>query len=246
MSDWIPYLLAALLGYLIGSIQPARIVFGRLRPGTGPELIRTPTTDGEAELVSHAVGATNVMIAFGPRWGVLTMVLDATKAFLPVLAVLLLFPGESYHLVLATAVLVGHLWPIWYGFSGGGGNSSIMGMLLAISPVGLVVTHIGGMLVGKIVPTFAFLGGVALTIPWFAWRDGVFSPEAAFAVAITVVYVVGQLPEAAQMRRLKREGHELDVEHVMRLMKGSAATGRPGAEVAAERDRTRGRAENTE
>jgi hypothetical protein len=36
------------------------------------------------------------------------------------------------------------------------------------------------------------------------------------------------------IRRLKREGHELDVEHVMRLMKGSASTGKTGAELAAE------------
>jgi len=230
-----PYLLAALLGYLIGSVQPARIVFARMRPGTEPGRIRTPTLDGEAELVSHAIGATNVMIAFGPRWGVLTMALDAGKAFVPTLALLLLFPENYYHLACALAVLVGHIWPVWYRLSGGGGNSSIMGMLLAISPVGLVVTHVGGMLVGKIAPIFAFLGGVALTIPWFAWRDGIFSPEVAFAVAVTVLYVAGQVPEAREMQRLKREGHELDVEHVMKLMKGSAATGRTGTKLSAQR-----------
>jgi glycerol-3-phosphate acyltransferase PlsY len=234
VSDWVPYLLVALLGYLVGSIQPARIVFARMRPGTEPDRIRTPTTDGEAELVARAIGATNVMIAFGPRWGMLTMALDALKAFVPTLALLLAFPDESYHLVCAVAVLVGHLWSVWYGFSGGGGNSSIMGMMLAISPIGLVVTHAGGMLIGKVAPMFAFLGGVALTIPWFAWRDGVYSPEVAFAIAITVLYVLPQLTQLGDIRRLKREGHELDVEHVMRLMKGSASTGKTGAELAAE------------
>jgi acyl phosphate:glycerol-3-phosphate acyltransferase len=234
VSDWAPYLLAAVLGYLIGSIQPARIVFARLRPGTEPDLIRTPTTDGEAELVARAVGATNVMIAFGPRWGMLTMALDALKAFVPTLALLLAFPDESYHLVCAVAVLVGHLWSVWYSFGGGGGNSSIMGMMLAISPIGLVVTHVGGMLIGKVAPMFAFLGGVALTIPWFAWRDGIYSPEVLFAIAITVLYLLPQLTQVADIRRFKREGHELDVEHVMRLMKGSAATGKTGAELAAE------------
>ena len=235
MNEWLPYVLAAVAGYLIGSVQPARIIFARLRPGTEPDLIRTPTTDGEAELVSHAVGATNVMIAFGPRWGMLTMALDAGKAFVPTLALLLLFPGEHYHLVCAVGVLAGHLWPVWYRFSGGGGNSSIMGMMLAISPVGLVVTHIGGMLIGKVVPMFAFLGGVALTIPWFAWRDGAGSPEVLFAVAITVLYLLPQLPQTAQIRRLKREGHVLDITHVMSLMKGAAATGKTGAELAAEK-----------
>mgnify|MGYP001079039807 CR=1 FL=1 len=233
MSGWLPYVAVAALGYLIGSVQPARIIFARLRPGTEPDRLRTPTTDGQAELVARAIGATNVMVAFGPRWGMLTMALDAAKAFVPTLALLLLYPGESYHLVCAVAVLVGHLWSVWYGFGGGGGNSSIMGMLLAISPVGLVVTHVGGMLIGRVAPMFAFLGGVALTIPWFAWRDGPLSPEVAFAVAITVLYLLPQLTQVSDIRSLKREGHELDVEHVMRLMRGSAATGKTGAELTA-------------
>jgi len=235
VSDWMLFAVALLGGYLIGSIQPARIVFARLRPGADPDLIRTPTTNGEAELVSHAIGATNVMIAFGPRLGMLTTTLDAAKAFFPTLLLRLLFPDDSYHLACAAAVLVGHIWPVWYGFSGGGGNSSIIGMLLAISPIGLVVTHVGGMIIGRLAPTLAFLGGVALTIPWFAWRNGVMSAETLFAVCITIVYVAGQLPEAMQLWRLKREGHVLDSAHVMSLMKGSARTGKTGAEVAAER-----------
>jgi glycerol-3-phosphate acyltransferase PlsY len=234
MEKWMIILLIAAGGYLIGSISFARIVFSRLKPGEEPDRIRTPTTDGQAELVSHAIGATNVMIAFGPRWGLFTTALDIAKAFVPALVLRLLFPAESYHLVAAVAVLVGHLWPVWYAFSGGGGNSSIMGMLLAISPLGLLVTHIGGMIIGKFVPMFAFLGGVALMIPWFAWRNGIFSPEAVFAVVITLLYVAGQLPEARQLRQLKREGHVLEIKHVMQLMKRSAATGQSGAQIMEE------------
>ena len=225
---------AAVVGYLIGSISFARIVFARLRPGTEPELLRTPTTDGEAELVAHAVGATNVMMVFGPKWGMATTAFDAAKAFFPALAFGLIYPDQPYDLICAVFVLVGHLWPVWYRFVGGGGNSSILGMLLAISPVGAIVTHAGGYLIGRFVPMFAYLGGVALTIPWFAWRNGLGSPEMYFAVTITVLYFLGQLPEAIQMRRLKREGHTLDIEHTMRMMRASARTGKAGAEAVAE------------
>ena len=228
MSPIMVYLTVALAGYLIGSVSFARLVFARLRPGQAPELIRTPSLDGKAELVSHAIGATNVMIAFGPRWGMLVTFLDAMKAFLPTLACLLLYPDAHFHLVCAASVLVGHLWPVWYRFSGGGGNSSIMGLMLAISPLGLLVTHAGGMVIGRIFPMFAFLGGVALTIPWFAVRDGFFSPEVAFALVITALYVLAELPEARKMRELKKQGHELDIRHVMSMMKKSAATGKPG------------------
>ena len=227
MGKALIYVLVILAGYLIGSVSPARIIFAKLRPGQEPDRIRTPTTDGQAELVAHNIGATNVMIAFGPRWSLLTTAIDAAKAFAPALALRLAFPGESYHLACAAAVLAGHLWPVWYKFRGGGGNSSILGMLLAISPVGLIVSHIGGMLIGKLVPMLTFLGGVILTIPWFAWRNGVLSPETAFAVTITLLYIAGQLPEAIQLRKLKRDGHVIDPRHVMHMMKHSVAKNDP-------------------
>ncbi len=225
---------AAVGGYLIGSISFARLVLAWRRPGEPLPLIVTPTTDSEAELVSHAIGATNVMIALGPRWGMTVSFLDMAKAFVPVLAFNLLYPGEPYDLICGVAVLVGHLWPVWYRFVGGGGNSSILGMLMAISPIGLIVTHAGGMLLGRLFPTVAYVAGVALTIPWFWWRDGLGSPEFYFAIAITVIYVAGQLPEAMRMFQLKREGHTLDTAHVMRMMRGAAKTGRTGAELAEE------------
>lgn len=215
--------LAGVIGYLIGSVSFARIVFAKLRPGQAPDLIRTPTMDGQAEMVSHAVGATNVMMAFGPRWGMFVTFLDALKAFAPTLAFRILYPEEPYFLIVAAAVLIGHLWPVWYRFSGGGGNSSIMGMLLAISPLGLIISHVGGMLIGRIAPHLAFLGGVALTIPWFVFRDGVFSAETIFALTITLLYLLAELPEILQILRLKKQGHKIDYGHVMSMMKKSAA-----------------------
>lgn len=233
MSPGLVVLVAA-VGYLAGSIQFARIIWAHLRPGTQPEPLRTPTTDGEAELVARSIGSSNVMVAFGPRWGMTTMLLDILKAFVPVLAVRLALPDEPYFLVCAIAVLVGHIWPVWYRFSGGAGNASIMGMLLAIDPLALIVTRTLGMLIGRVVPIVAFLAGVALTIPWFAWRAGIGSPEMWFAVAITFLYLASQLPGAAQMRRLTNAGHTLDVGHVMGMMKHSARTGRPGGEAGSD------------
>lgn len=214
-------ILIAVIGYLFGSISAARIIFARLRPGEEPVRIRMPSTDGKAELVSHAIGATNVMMTFGSRWGMLTMALDAAKAFVPALILRLAFPGQPYSLIVAGAVLSGHIWPVWHRFSGGGGNSCILGMLLAISPAGLVVTHVGSMLIGKFLPKFAFMSGVVLMIPWFAWRYGIVSPESIFAIAVTLIYMAGQLPEIIQYARLKRAGHIIDAAHVMRLMKNS-------------------------
>lgn len=225
------YLIVILVGYLIGSVSVARIIFARLKPGEKPDLIRTPSIDGQAELVAHSIGATNVMIAFGPRWGLLTTALDIAKAFIPTLILHLAYPLASYHLACAVAVLVGHLWPVWHRFVGGGGNSCVIGMLLAISPLGFLATHTASMLIGRLFPMLSFLAGVALMIPWFAWRNGPLSPETAFAVVVTLLYVAGQLPEAIKIHQLKKAGHRLDLKHTMSMMKRSAKTGQPGGKV---------------
>lgn len=234
MDNWQILLPTLVLGYLLGSFSFARLVFAIRRPGEAPPPLRTPSKDGQAALVSHAVGATNVMIAFGPRWGMFVTALDILKGFLPTLALRLLLPEDHYHLVVGVAVLVGHLWPVWHRFVGGGGNSSIIGMVLAISPLGVLVTHAIGMLVGRFFPMVAFLGGIALTIPWFMVRNGPLSPEALFAVVITILYLLPQLPAAFEIARMKRAGHPLDIRHIMNTMKRSAATGKPGAEAMAD------------
>ena len=200
------YITILLSGYLIGSVSFARLIFKKLKPGEPPARIITPTTDDNEKFISHAIGATNVMIAFGAKWGMLTTLLDVMKAFIPVIILRVIFPDEYFHLACAVAVLIGHLWPIWYKFSGGGGNSSIMGMLLAISPVGLIVTHAVGMIAGRFAPALSFLGGVMFTIPWFIFRNGFFSFETAFAFAITIIYILGQIPEIRQLSRLKKRG----------------------------------------
>ena len=234
--SWIVMSIIAIFGgYLIGSVSFARMVFARLKPGQVPDSLRTPTIDGQAELVAHSVGATNVMLAFGSRWGMLVTLLDALKAFLPTLAFLLIYPDDHYHLLCAVFVLIGHLWPVWYRFAGGGGNSSIIGMLLAISPLGMVITHAGGMLIGRFAPALSFAGGIALAIPWFAFRDGILSPETAFALAITILYVLAELPEVRQIIQLRRQGHKLDYRYVVSMMKRSASAGKneqPGGDEA--------------
>lgn len=46
MKEWQLFMLLALLGYLIGSISFARILFHIKRPGEEPVKIRTVSTDG--------------------------------------------------------------------------------------------------------------------------------------------------------------------------------------------------------
>ncbi len=219
------YILVSVIGYFIGTISVARLIFAWKKPGEKVETIRSISTDREVEVVTHQIGATNVMMVFGRRWGVTTMVMDVIKGFLPVLILHLLYPNDYYHLVVGITILMGHLWPVWYKFKGGGGYSSILGMMLAISPLGLVVTQVGGALIGKWKQRLLFLSGIVLMIPWFMFRDGLLSPETLFALVITLSYVLAQLPEIIKVKKLMGQGYTFDRNQVVNMMKHASKMG---------------------
>ena len=69
---------------------------------------------------------------------ILTLVLDALKGYVPVIAALLLAPrfgwGEGTVAWVGLAAFVGHLWPVFFRFQGGKGVATAAGVLLAINP----------------------------------------------------------------------------------------------------------------
>ena len=118
--------IAALAAYLIGSISFAVVVSRALG-------LKDPRTYG-----SHNPGATNVLRSGNKVAAILTLVLDALKGFLPVVAVQLW--GDRYGLgegtvaLVALAAFLGHLWPVFFRFQGGKGVATAAGVLLGINP----------------------------------------------------------------------------------------------------------------
>ena len=84
---------------------------------------------------SGNVGATNVARVIGFKWGILTLILDALKGFIPVY----FFSSFSFGfntglMVVVLASLLGHQFSIFQEFRGGKGVSTALGIYLAISP----------------------------------------------------------------------------------------------------------------
>lgn len=90
---------------------------------------------------SENVGATNVLKQIGVLPGVITAVLDAGKG---IAAVLLgstwVVGGEFIALVMA---MVGHNWPLWLGFHGGGGLATFIGGMLVLSKWWIILILLG-------------------------------------------------------------------------------------------------------
>ena len=196
----------ALLGYLIGSISFARLVGRRVVPDA--DLTSTNLElPGGATIDYGGVSATSIGARTGPKWGIVVGVGDMAKAFVPTLAVRLLWPDESYHLITAVAVMFGHNYPIYYRFKGGRGQSPLYGGLLAVDWIALPATTALGVVVGLFVMRdmlIAYSLGQWLLIPWFAWRAG--PPEVAYAVAINLLYTIAMIPELRSYLAKRRAG----------------------------------------
>ena len=120
-------LLAALAGYLIGSLSFAVIISRAMG-------LSDPRSYG-----SGNPGATNVLRSGNKAAAILTLVFDALKGYVPVLAVLIWGPRfgleEGTAALVGLAAFLGHLWPVFFRFQGGKGVATAAGVIFALNPV---------------------------------------------------------------------------------------------------------------
>lgn len=118
--------LLALFAYLLGSV-PTGYLFG-LRSGLD---IRR---EG-----SGNVGATNVARVVGKTQGILTLLGDAAKGYLPAFLSLQLGFNLMVTAAVALAAFLGHLYSPFLRFQGGKGVATALGIFLSLAPVGTFV-----------------------------------------------------------------------------------------------------------
>ncbi len=198
--------LAALGGYLIGSLSFARLIGAKVAPG---EDLSTTSLNlpGDATIDYGGVSATSVAVRGGPKWGVLTGVLDMAKAFVPVLAVRLAWPDAQYYLVAAVTCVIGHNYPLYHRFKGGRGQTPIYGGLLAVDWLALPVTTVVGSVLGLVVLRDMFAAyalGMWLLVPWFWWRADI--AHVVYAVVINLLFLIALIPETKEYYARRRAG----------------------------------------
>ncbi len=144
--------------YLIGSISSAIIIC---------RLMGLPDPRGQG---SGNPGATNVMRIGGKKAAGITLLGDLLKGLIPVYGANIY--GVSLELLAAAgmAAFIGHLYPVFFGFKGGKGVATSIGVLLGFSwPLGIafIVTWLAIYKLGKISSLSALIAS-ALT-PLYAW-----------------------------------------------------------------------------
>jgi len=119
-------LIALVGGYLCGSIP-----FGLI-------LTKSAGLGDVRQIGSGNIGATNVLRTGNRLVAALTLVCDALKGTVPVLA-MGWFAGTQAAVLAGLAAFFGHLFPLWLGFKGGKGVATAIGVLLGLSwPLGLI------------------------------------------------------------------------------------------------------------
>lgn len=191
--------IAALGGYLIGTISFSRIAARIALDGADISVTEFDVAGTDTKWVYRGVSATSVLERAGWKWGVAVIVLDALKAFAPTMTLRLSMPDSAAYLVVAAAVMAGHVWPVWWKFLGGRGQAVLLGALLAVDVAAIPVAAVGGAIVGLVLFTSVYMArnmGPALLIPWFAFAAGSF--HVGFAVAVNAIYWAASARDVTQ------------------------------------------------
>jgi glycerol-3-phosphate acyltransferase PlsY len=119
-------IIVTICSYLLGSI-PTGYIVGAL---AGVDI---------RKVGSGNIGATNVARVVGKKRGVLTLIVDIGKGFIPVFVAGRLGLGHTAVAFVAIAAFLGHLYPVFLKFRGGKGVATALGVLLALAPVATLV-----------------------------------------------------------------------------------------------------------
>jgi glycerol-3-phosphate acyltransferase PlsY len=118
--------LITLFAYLLGSV-PVGVILARIK-GADPRKVG-----------SGNIGATNVMRAAGKTTGILTLVGDILKGFLPILIAVAFEEPILVVAAVGLAAFLGHLFPLFLKFKGGKGVATALGVYLCLDPFAVLI-----------------------------------------------------------------------------------------------------------
>ena len=157
--------------YLIGSINFAYIV-GKIK------------NINIQEIGSGNPGSSNVLRALGKKYAIIVLVGDLFKGIVP----FLIFGAELETLIYSSLAVIGHCFPIFYGFKGGKGVATYLGTV-----IGYIVF---------LAPDLGFLfWEIALIFGFIALYFGIFfifrisAISSLFTCSVGALYVIFQSPE---------------------------------------------------
>jgi acyl phosphate:glycerol-3-phosphate acyltransferase len=185
------------LSYLLGSVVGSLLV-GRLYGGVD---IR--------KLASGNAGATNALRTQGKAFAFCVLLIDIAKGWVAtrVIAHLSATPGEGQIAWAASlcgvAVIIGHVYPVWYGFRGGKGVATLVGVVVGLAPgllIPLLVTWLLAAMLFGFVGLASMIATMSLPVAVAVTRMDPEIPLLVFGVFAVALVVFTHRSNIARMR----------------------------------------------
>ena len=182
------YILAAVLGYLLGNLQSA-VIISRLK-----------YKDDVRNHGSGNAGSTNMLRVFGLKSGLVTFVGDLLKGILAVLAGRWI-AGETGAYIASFFVVLGHCFPVFLQFRGGKGVASTLGIAWMLNPLfAAIMTAWAGLMIALTrTISISSLTGITLyflLVAVFSWGN------TAFVVTVALLWLLIMLRHTDNIKRL--------------------------------------------
>jgi glycerol-3-phosphate acyltransferase PlsY len=195
---WIKLAAVVVAGYLLGSVNPS-IIVGKLRGFD----IRTKG--------SGNAGVTNTLRTMGKKAAIPVLAGDVLKGVLACVAGMLLVGtvdglGQVGVIAGGAAAILGHNWPVFFGFKGGRGVlTSLAVMLMADWRVALIALGVFAIVVAA--TRYVSLGSIlaALSLPFLALLPGFYGTASellffmGFAAAAGLLIILRHLPNIKRL-----------------------------------------------
>ena len=182
-------LLIILFAYLVGSVSSGIIVSQIFN-------LPDPRTIG-----SKNPGATNVMRSGNKKAAIFTLLGDLLKAILVLVIAEYLGFNDLIIVCVALAVLIGHIYPIFYKFQGGKGVATAIGILFALNfKLALIVASIWLLVfaIWRYSSLAAIVAAIsAPIIAIFILRD-----QSLYCIAFTLITIIILFKHQANIRKL--------------------------------------------
>jgi len=149
-------------------------------------LTRLAGTEDIRSIGSGNIGATNVLRTGRKGLAAATLIADALKGTVAVLAGDYLW-GHEAALVAGAAAFLGHVFPVWLGFRGGKGVATYIGVLLALAWPAAIVFGVVWLTVAALTRYSSVAALIASAVtPVMLWSTGQ-APEAVLFAFLTLM-----------------------------------------------------------
>ena len=182
-------LLIILFAYLVGSVSSGIIVSQIFN-------LPDPRTIG-----SKNPGATNVMRSGNKKAAIFTLLGDLLKAILVLAIAEYLGFNDLIIVCVALAVLIGHIYPIFYKFQGGKGVATAIGILIALNfKLALIVASIWLLVFG--IWRYSSLAAIVAAISAPIIAIFILRDQSLYCIAFTIITIIILFKHQANIKKL--------------------------------------------